>query len=185
MSMIFCPRNSRLLLFLALCLVPLFRMSASPAVEEYNAALPEPFVAILYARHSGDFYDQQAREWEAVATGECSTDEAWWHYYKTAHYSNRFGSGDHDLKAILAAAEKQLDPEGFELNYLRFVDDPDPTTRPRRSDGIQLQPVDVRSCQRRPDHPRRFGYLPELDSAVGLQYSARRQRRQLPPVAWF
>lgn len=83
-------------------------------------------MSILHARHPGDFYDRQAAQWEAIATGDCSTDEAWWHYYKTAHYSNRFGKGAYDLTAILAAAETRLDPAGFELNYLRFAHEKDP-----------------------------------------------------------
>ncbi|MEM1359001.1 MAG: hypothetical protein AAGF89_12420, partial [Bacteroidota bacterium] len=84
---------------------------------------PAPFVDVLRALHDGGFYDQQAADWEAVATGDCSTDEAWFHYYKTAHYSNRFGSGNYDLTAILAQAEKECDPEGFDLQYLYFAAD--------------------------------------------------------------
>lgn len=91
--------------------------------------LPEPFVSILHASHPGEFYDRQAAQWEAIATGDCATDEAWWHYYKTAHYSNRFGKGTYDLSAILAAAETRLDPAGFELNYLRFAHEKDPVAR--------------------------------------------------------
>jgi formylglycine-generating enzyme required for sulfatase activity len=91
--------------------------------------LPTPFTSVLYASYPGEFYDQQAEEWKAIATGPCGTDEAWWHYYKTAQYSNRFGSGEHDLAGITTAGEKVMDTEGFDLNYLRFVGDPDPVTR--------------------------------------------------------
>ncbi|MEO0731290.1 MAG: SUMF1/EgtB/PvdO family nonheme iron enzyme [Bacteroidota bacterium] len=94
-----------------------------------NPALPPPFEGVLYALHEGSFYDQQAAAWEALATSECATDEHWWHYYKTAHYSNRFGSGSYDLAAILADAEKNCDPEGFDLNYLRFAHEQDPEKR--------------------------------------------------------
>lgn len=58
-----------------------------------EAFLPAPFVDIMHAHHDGAFYDQQAEDWKDVVTGDCSTDEAWFHYYKTANYSNRFGSG--------------------------------------------------------------------------------------------
>ncbi|MEM6769512.1 MAG: hypothetical protein AAF597_02910, partial [Bacteroidota bacterium] len=101
--------------------------TGSPCAED--APLPAPFVSLMYARHPGSFYDKQAEDWKAIATGPCSTDGAWWQYYKTAHYSNRFGSGEHDLAAILAAAAEELDPEGFELNYLYFAHEQDPQTR--------------------------------------------------------
>lgn len=114
------------LLFVFLLAPP---MSAAELPVTADCLLPTPFVSVLYAKHDGSFYDQQAADWKVVATGDCSTDEAWWQYYKTANYSNRFGSGDYDLDAILAAAAQELDPEGFELNYLYFAHDQNPVTR--------------------------------------------------------
>ncbi|MEM1357649.1 MAG: SUMF1/EgtB/PvdO family nonheme iron enzyme, partial [Bacteroidota bacterium] len=90
---------------------------------------PAPFVDVLRALHDGDFYDRQAAEWETLATGDCSTDEAWFHYYKTAHYSNRFGSGSYDLPTIATRAEQVCDPDGFDLNYIRFAADEHPVNR--------------------------------------------------------
>lgn len=90
---------------------------------------PAPFVDVMHAQHDGAFYDQQAAGWKALAMSDCSEDEAWFHYYKTAHYSNRFGNGKHDLPAIIAEAEKVCDPTGFDLLYLRFVGNEDPATR--------------------------------------------------------
>lgn len=83
----------------------------------------------MHAHHDGAFYDQQAEDWNAVATGDCATDEAWFHYYKTANYSNRFGSGEYDLAAILAAGEKVMDPNDFYLPYLRYATNKHPTER--------------------------------------------------------
>ncbi len=94
-----------------------------------DLALPHPFVDIMRAKHDGAFYDQQAEDWRAVANGDCSSDEAWFHYFKTANYSNRFGSGQHDLAAILSAAEKVMDPNDFYLPYLRFAANRHPTER--------------------------------------------------------
>ena len=62
-------------------------------------AAPEPFVSLFYARYDADFYDRQAEDWKAIATGDCATDEAWWHYYKTARYSNRFANAKNCLLA--------------------------------------------------------------------------------------
>lgn len=90
---------------------------------------PTPFVDIMHARHEGAFYDRQAAEWEAAARGECSEEDDWFHYYKTARYSNRFGSGNYDLDAIFQAARKVLNPEGFTSNYLAFVQDQNPDSR--------------------------------------------------------
>ena len=108
---------------LLLTLASLFTVGAPPAER------PVPFTDVLYGRYYPEFYDQQAAAWEAVATDDCGTDLDWWHYYKTAHYSNRFGNGEYDLAAILAAAEQRLDPEGFEMHYLRFAADKNPATR--------------------------------------------------------
>ncbi len=116
-------------LLLALLLSASSAIFAAGNCEGQTLQLPAPFESILYARHEGSFYDQQAADWEEVARGACSTDEAWWQYYKTANYSNRFGSGAYDLAAILAAAATRLDPEGFELNYLYFAHDQHPETR--------------------------------------------------------
>jgi len=125
-------------LFLLLSLASYTLLPANPAVcldepialvSETDIALPPPFIDIMRARHDGAFYDRQAREWQAVATGECSSDEAWFHYFKTANYSNRFGSGTYDLKAILAAGEKEMDPGGFDLPYIRFAANKHPTER--------------------------------------------------------
>jgi hypothetical protein len=90
---------------------------------------PAPFVDIMHARHEGAFYDRQAKAWEAVARGECSEEDDWFHYYKTANYSNRFGSGNFDLDAIYQEALKILNPEGFVSNYLAFVQDENPKSR--------------------------------------------------------
>jgi formylglycine-generating enzyme required for sulfatase activity len=102
-----------------------------PVTSEANdeAVFPHPFVDIMHAQHEGGFYDQQAEDWKEVATGDCSTDEAWFHYFKTANYSNRFGSGEHDLTAILAAGAKVMDPNDFYLPYLRFAANKHPTER--------------------------------------------------------
>ncbi|MTB49563.1 SUMF1/EgtB/PvdO family nonheme iron enzyme [Lewinella sp. W8] len=104
----------------------LFAGGNVPVAEENY---PPPFVDIMRARHDGSFYDQQAKRWEAVARGECSEEDAWFHYYKTANYSNRFGSGNYDLDAIYHAAREVLDPEGFVMNYLTFVQDQNPVSR--------------------------------------------------------
>jgi hypothetical protein len=102
---------------------------AEPSNPEMEGDYPTPFVDIMHANHDGAFYDRQAAEWEAVARGACSEEDAWFHYYKTARYSNRFGSGDYDLDAIYQEARKVLDPEGFVANYLTFVQDENPQTR--------------------------------------------------------
>lgn len=131
------PRTS---LGLLLCLVVASVMSGAsetpwtepgPAafVPHNEVVLPHPFVDVMRAKHDGAFYDQQAKDWKAVATGDCSSDEAWFHYYKTANYSNRFGSGNHDLTAIMVAAEKVMDPNDFYLPYLRFASNHHPTER--------------------------------------------------------
>ena len=84
-------------------------------------AYPEPFVDLMRARYDGAFYDQQAADWEQEALGDCSNEDAWWNYCKTAHYSNRFGSGNYDISALLEQANPELDPEGFVYNYLQFA----------------------------------------------------------------
>ncbi|WP_020570350.1 formylglycine-generating enzyme family protein [Neolewinella persica] len=107
-------------------------LSVNPAAanpDPQPTVYPAPFVDVMHARHDGDFYDQQAQEWQALALGNCTEEDAWFHYYKTARYSNRFGSGDYDLTAILAQAQPTLDPEGFVWNYLNFVADQDLVTR--------------------------------------------------------
>jgi len=118
----------RLSLTLLLALITGY-LSANPLEPIPETLRPQPFIGLMYARHEGAFYDQQAADWKTIATGECATDEAWFHYYKTAIYSNRFGSGEHDLPAILAAAEERCDPEGFDLNYIQFVADNRPVKR--------------------------------------------------------
>jgi len=115
-------------LLTALFLAILHALVAAPATEA-EVAFPKPFVSAMHERHDGDFYDRQAADWQAFAKGGCATPESWFHYYKTAHYSNRFGSGDYDLDAILAAAEKELPADGFERHYLRFANDADPATK--------------------------------------------------------
>jgi hypothetical protein len=99
------------------------------ANDPYGGDHPAPFVDIMHARHEGAFYDRQAKAWEAVARGECSEEDDWFHYYKTANYSNRFGSGNFDLDAIYQEALKILNPEGFVSNYLAFVQDENPKSR--------------------------------------------------------
>ncbi len=118
----------RLLFCLFVILIGSFSAEAGVGITDGDVPSPAPFIDLLHARHDGDFYDRQAREWKALATGDCATDEDWFHYYKTAYYSNRFGSGDHDLTAILSAAEKACDPAGFDLNYIRFAHNPNPET---------------------------------------------------------
>ena len=120
--------SMRLFLLFFIVLPGSFPAAASVLPSDTETVGPAPFVDLLHARHEGDFYDRQAREWEALAYGDCATDEAWFHYYKTAYYSNRFGSGSYDLAAILAAAEKVCDPEGFDLHYIQFAHDPNPET---------------------------------------------------------
>lgn len=114
------PNTLFMRLFFCLFVVLTGSYSAEAGTDIANGHLlsPAPFVDLLHARHDGDFYDRQAREWEALAYGDCATDETWFHYYKTAHYSNRFGSGYYDLAAIFTAAEKACDPEGFEMLYM-------------------------------------------------------------------
>ncbi|MEL7163437.1 MAG: hypothetical protein AAFN92_21950, partial [Bacteroidota bacterium] len=107
---------------LYLCLLLYFPLLAT-------SAFPPPFESVMYAQYESTYYDQQAAAWEALATSACGTDDAWWQYYKTAQYSNRFGNGDHDLDAILAAAEKACDPNGFDLQYIRFAHERDPEER--------------------------------------------------------
>lgn len=101
--------------------------NAAPVVDP--EIFPAPFVDRMRASHDSDFYDHQAKEWEAVTLGECTEEDAWFHYYKTANYSNRFGDGNYDLAAILDKARQTLDPEGFVLNYLNFAADNDLVSR--------------------------------------------------------
>jgi formylglycine-generating enzyme required for sulfatase activity len=116
-------------LFLLLTGLLLSVNSAFANTDPQPTIYPAPFVDVMHARHDGDFYDKQAQEWQALALGDCTEEDAWFHYYKTARYSNRFGSGGYDLTAILAQAQSTLDPEGFVWNYLTFVEDQDLVTR--------------------------------------------------------
>jgi formylglycine-generating enzyme required for sulfatase activity len=116
-------------LFLALFGILLTTTLVTANTDPQPTIYPAPFIDVMHARHDGDFYDQQAQEWEAMALGECTEEDAWFHYYKTARYSNRFGSGDYDLTAIIAKAQPMLDPDGFVWNYLNFVEDQDLVTR--------------------------------------------------------
>lgn len=113
-----------LLIVIAFPVSPITANDDSPAIS-----FPAPFVGLMHARHHGDFYDRQAQEWQTLALGDCTEEDAWYHYYQTARYSNRFGSGDYDLTAILARARARLDPQGFVWNYLNFVEDQDLVTR--------------------------------------------------------
>ncbi|MEM7573381.1 MAG: SUMF1/EgtB/PvdO family nonheme iron enzyme [Bacteroidota bacterium] len=88
---------------------------------QLTLAYPDPFVDVMRARHDGDYYDRQAAEWELEATGDCGTEDAWWNYCKTAHYSNLFGSGDYEVLAIIERAKPELDPAGFVYNYLHYA----------------------------------------------------------------
>lgn len=101
-------------------------MSGSPSPGNH---LPTPFTDVMHAHHEGPFYDQQAAEWQALATSDCGDEDAWFHYYKTARYSNRFGSGDYDLGEILNAAVEATAPDGFVSNYLRYVHEQNPDLR--------------------------------------------------------
>jgi formylglycine-generating enzyme required for sulfatase activity len=116
-------------LFLVLLGLVLTTTSAAANSDPFPTIYPSPFVDVMHARHDGDFYDKQAQEWQALALGDCAEEDAWYHYYKTAHYSNRFGSGEYNLAGILEQARPVLSPEGFVWNYLRFVADEDLITR--------------------------------------------------------
>jgi|GEM_PF-661533 len=115
---------SRLMRLLLICFsfnLTLTSLAAEPFGSVPEAQRLQPFVDVMHAQHAPAFYDQQAAEWQALATSDCGDDDAWFHYYKTARYSNRFGSGRHDLTGIMAGAKMEVDPEGFVYHYLRFV----------------------------------------------------------------
>ncbi|MFK8163318.1 MAG: hypothetical protein AB8H12_12725, partial [Lewinella sp.] len=106
-----------------------FALKAVAANDPMPNLYPAPFVDQMHARHDGEFYDQQAKDWQLIALGDCAEEDTWYQYYKTAHYSNRFGSGDYDLSAIVKQARPVLDHAGFVWNYLNFVEDQDLVTR--------------------------------------------------------
>lgn len=87
---------------------------------EVQGDYPQPFTDVMRGRFDADYYDNQAVTWAAIAQGECATDESWFQYYKAADYANKFGSGNYDLDEISDQANQLLDPDGFDLNYIKF-----------------------------------------------------------------
>ena len=67
---------------------------ANPFNLDTEGDYPSPFVDVMRANHDGAFYDQQAADWEAIAKGECSEEDAWFHYYKTATASLPYRLGN-------------------------------------------------------------------------------------------
>lgn len=83
-------------------------------------ATPRPFTDVMRGKFDGQYYDDQARAWQALALGECATEDDWYQYYKAADYANKFGTDSYELDQIVELAAAQLNPDGFALNYLRF-----------------------------------------------------------------
>ncbi|MEM6395730.1 MAG: SUMF1/EgtB/PvdO family nonheme iron enzyme [Bacteroidota bacterium] len=74
----------------------------------------------MRGKFDGQYYDDQAGAWQALALSECATENDWYQYYKAADYANKFGTGSYDVDQIVELASAQLNPDGFALNYLRF-----------------------------------------------------------------
>jgi hypothetical protein len=82
---------------------------------------PQPFRPVSHERHPPAYYARQAELWQQVAEDDCGSDRDWLQYFFYARYANRFAEGAYDLEAITAAAAASVDPDGFPIHYIRYM----------------------------------------------------------------
>lgn len=81
----------------------------------------QPFRPVTHGVYPAGYYAEQAERWSDRARSECGADEDWLHYFLYARYANRFDATDYDLTKLTSTAAANTDPDGFAINYIRYM----------------------------------------------------------------